>query len=205
MKPNPFQALPDYVEIGGRRIDIDPDFRVGIAIETEALESEEPDVAGLLTLFYRHDIPNDVAGAVSAMLDFFKGYDREKEQKVAGKSPGRWYDFGQDADVLLSSFLSAYGIDLSTASIHWWTFRRLMLNLPADSPFMQRVHYRTADLTKLPKSQRKHYKKMRALYAIHAKARPGQAMTAEERDAALLERVRRRFEEAQHHAEENGP
>lgn len=205
MKANPFQTLPDHVEIGGRRVTIDPDFRVGVAIEMEALESEEPDVAGLLSLFYRQDIPADVAGAVQAMLDFFKGYDRLEERKKVGKSPGRWYDFAQDADVLLSSFLSAYGIDLSTASIHWWTFRRLMLNLPMDCPFMQRVHYRTADLSKLPKSQRKHYKKMRELYAIRTRVRSGPAMTAEERNAALLEKVQRRFEEAQRYAEEHGP
>lgn len=205
MTANPFRSLPDHVEIGGRRVTIDPDFRVGVAIELEALESEEPDVAGLLSQFYRQDIPADVAGAVQAMLDFFKGYDQQEERKKVGRSPGRWYDFVQDADVLLSSFLSAYGIDLSTASIHWWTFRRLMLNLPMDCPFMQRVHYRTADLTKLPKSQRKHYKKMRELYAIRTRARPGPAMTAEERDAALLERVQRRFEEARRYAEENGP
>ena len=205
MKANPFQTLPDHVEIGGRWVTIDTDFRIGVAIETEALESEEPDVAGLLSLFYRREIPGDVAGAVQAMLNFFKGYDKQAEGKKVGKSPGRWYDFSQDADVLLSSFLSAYGIDLSTASIHWWTFRRLMLNLPTDCPFMQRVHYRTADLTKLPKSQRKHYKRMRELHAIRAKARSGPAMTAEERDAALMERVQRRFEEAQRYAEEHGP
>lgn len=205
MRTNPFQALPDYVELGGRRVPIDPDFRVGVAIEMEALQAEEPDVSCLLSLFYRNAIPGDLAGAVQAMLDFFKGYDQRREKKVAGKHPGRCYDFAQDGDVLLSSFLAAYGIDLSTASLHWWTFRRLMFNLPPDSLFMQRIQYRTADLNKLPKSQRKHYKKMRELYAIKAPARSGPSMTAQERDEALMERVRRRFEEAQSYGDENGP
>lgn len=204
MKPNPFEALPEAVDINGRSVPIDSDFRVCVAIETEALE-EKPDVAGLLTLFYKGAIPADVETAVERMMWFYShhdGGDEEREPKEsAGK--GRWYDFGQDSDALLASFLDAYGIDLSTAKLHWWAFRRLMLNLPPECPFMRRVRYRTADLNKLSKEERKHYKKMRALYAI--KRRGGPAMTVEERDAALKEKVRKRYEEARKYAEEHGP
>ena len=47
--------------------------------------------------------------------------------------------------------------------------------------------------------QRKHYKKMQKLYAL--KKYTGQSMTVEERDAALLEKMRKRYEEAQRDVE----
>ncbi len=37
MKRNPFELLPDAVEVGGALVRIDSDFRVGVAIENEML------------------------------------------------------------------------------------------------------------------------------------------------------------------------
>ena len=53
---NPFEMLPEAVEIGGRPVRIDPDFRVGVAIETEML-SACPYVPGLLSAFYPDGVP----------------------------------------------------------------------------------------------------------------------------------------------------
>lgn len=200
MQKNPFEALPETVEIDGQPYAINCDFRFGITLEQEVLSDQETDVAGLLRLFYPDGVPRNVNAAVDKMLEFFKapssllpsGKEREKTRK------GRWYDFRQDADVLLASFLDAYGIDLSTAKIHWWTFRLLMLNLPHETAFMQRVHYRTADISKVDKKLQPHYRKMRSLFALKD-VRDGKAMTVEERDAALKEKIRRRYEEAQQH------
>nr|WP_325305643.1 hypothetical protein [uncultured Dysosmobacter sp.] len=65
-----------------------------------------------------------------------------------------------------------------------------------DGRDMQRVHYRVADIEKLPKEQRKHYRKMKRLYALKQLERH-EKMTAAEHEAAMKERVRKRFEEAQ--------
>lgn len=198
MKPNPFQALPQAVDIGGVLYPIDSDFRVGITIETELLE-EKQDLEGLLTLFFKGNIPPDLMAAADKMLWFYmcKGQEQDQEDKEGESKKGnRCYDFTQDADALLASFMDAYNIDLSTASLHWWTFRRLMVNLPADTPFVQRIRYRTADISKMGKQEKKHYKKMRKLYALKQPGR-GPSMTVEERDQAMKDKVRRRFEEAQ--------
>lgn len=201
MKHNPFERLPDTVEIGGKPVRIDPDFRVGVAIENELL-TDEPDVEGLLRAFYPDGIPADVEAAADRMIRFYAHTDEAEND--AGDTPrggtARWYDFAQDADALMASFQQAYGIDLERDSLHWWKFRRLMFGLPGDTPFMQRVQYRVADLDKLPKEQRKHYRKMRRLYALKQPEKRHR-MTAEERDAAMKVRVRRRFEEARHASE----
>ena len=201
MKHNPFERLPDTVEIGGKPVRIDPDFRVGVAIENELL-SDEPDVEGLLRAFYPDGLPADVEAAADRMIWFYAHTDEAGNEN--GDTPrggtARWYDFAQDADALMASFQQTYGIDLERDSLHWWKFRRLMFGLPGDTPFMQRVQYRVADLDKLPKEQRKHYRKMRRLYALKQPEKRHR-MTAEERDAAMKVRVRRRFEEARHASE----
>ena len=197
MKHNPFEQLPDTVEIGDATVRIDPDFRVGVAIETELL-SDTPDVEGLLHAFYPDGIPADVETAADRMIWFYAHTD-ETGDEAGGTSHGsaaRGYDFSQDADVLMASFQQAYGIDLERDNLHWWKFRRLMFGLPSDSPFMQRVQYRVADLDKMPKEQRKHYRKMRRLYALKQPER--RKMTAAERNAAMKARAQRRFEEARH-------
>lgn len=166
MRPNPFEQLPDTVEVGGARVRIDPDFRVGVAIETEML-TDAPDVDGLLRAFYPDGVPQDVEAAADRMIWFYAHTDEAgQDDETPSGSSARWYDFTQDADALLASFQQAYGIDLERDSLHWWKFRRLLFGLPPETPFMQRVHYRVADLDKLPKEQRRHYRKMRRLYAL---------------------------------------
>lgn len=201
MRFEPFRPLPETVKVSGREVPVNTDFRLGIALELEVLSSGEPDVRGLLERFYPGGVPEDLTGALDAMLDFWRGADRgpaEEGEQNAGKSE-RWYDYAQDAGVLLSSFLLCYGIDLDTARLHWWTFRRLMLNLPAECPFMQRVHYRVADLSKLSKEERKRYRKLKELYRLREPVRRPRPGTPE-RDPR--ERLLRRFEEAQRYAEE---
>ena len=148
MQTNPFREFPESVTVGGIEYPINSDFRVGIAIETEVLSGEKPDVPGLLSLFYCGLIPENLDEAVDRMVEFY-ACDSRNAQKNGNTKGGRQYDFDMDADVLLASFLSAYGVDLTTEKMHWWTFRRLMLNLPADSPFMERVLYRVADTKKM--------------------------------------------------------
>lgn len=192
MRDNPFRALPATVEVCGRTVPVDTDFRVGVSIEQECLAAE-PDIQGLLEAFYLGVVPRQAEEAAQKMIEFYSHQDKtgggEGEQ-----SNKRSYDFEQDADALIASFLDAYGIDLSTAQIHWWTFKRLLCNLPSETPFMRRIYYRTADTKKLSKSEKKHVEKMRRLYALKSPERAGK--TAEELDNAFMEKVHRRYEEA---------
>lgn len=204
MGAEPFHPFPESVEIDGEQFPVNSDFRFFVALETEVQSDDEPDVAMMLYRFYLGDIPKNVEAALERMIWFYKSYQPEVEGEHEDKRKrGKWYDFTQDADVLLTSFLISYNLDLHKAKIHWWEFRRLMLNMPSETPFMERVSYRTADLSKMSKEMRKHYKKMRARYAIKNKFGP--SATAEEMDNAFLERVRKRYDEAKEYAENNGP
>lgn len=194
MRANPFQALPDFVEIGGNPVRINSDFRMGIAIELEILAAD-PDIAGLLGTFYMGQVPDPAEEAAERMIEFYAHSDHEGEKRGDGSGkPRRVYDFDQDAGALLSSFLDAYGIDLSTAKLHWWIFKHLLCNLPPETPFMQRIYYRTAETRKMDKAEREHVLKMRRLYALRNPESVGKS--AKDLDQAFLEKARRRYEEA---------
>lgn len=196
MRCNPFELLPDTVNVNGKDVHVDPDFRIGVSIEMEMLQAH-PDIPGLLRLFYLDDVPEDIEEAAQQMVKFYAHYDDRKtdEETKSQASNKRLYDFVQDADALTASFRSAYGIDLETDKVHWWKFKRLMFGLPVESSFMQRVQIRSADLSKVDKSQRKHYRKLKAAYALRQPE--AKHMTLEERDAGMIERVHKRFEEAE--------
>ena len=202
MKRNPFEALPDTVEVGGCVYRINADFRVGVALETE-MHSADPDVAGLLALFYPEGIPEDVQAAADKLLWFYacpEGAQDDDDPPAVQRSV-RLYDFVQDADALAASFQQAYGIDLERDRLHWWKFRRLMFGLPPETPFMQRIHYRTADIAKLPKEQRKRYRRMKRLYALIQPETRRDRCTAAERDRQMKERLQKRFEQARRQTE----
>lgn len=202
MVNNPFNSFPVEVSVDGVNYPVNTDFRFGISLELEILSGEKIDIASLLERFYLGNIPPNIEAAIDKMIWFYKSFDTEKPNNdhTDTKKGGRCYDFAMDADVLLSSFLISYQIDLTKEKIHWWAFRRMMMNLPPESPFMRRIDIRTADISKKSKEERKYYKKMRAKYAIEEKNKPA-SMNVEERDAALMDKMRRRFEEAQKYAE----
>lgn len=197
MLSNPFDQLPTTVEIDGYTYPIQYDFRFGVSLEQEVASGNEPDVAVLLAAFYPQGVPANVEAAAEKMLEFYQGYADPDKFTPGDQGKGRQYDYAVDADVLIASFLDCYGIDLTTDRLHWWTFRRLMLSLPDDSPFMERVRYRVIDISKLDKKLQPHYRKMRSIYALKSRQTNGSPMTVEERDAALKEKIRRRYEEAQ--------
>lgn len=189
-----FERPPETVEVGGRIYSINTDFRAGIAFETAVLHGEV-DASGLLRLYYPSGIPTDIEGAVDAVLWFYRCGATDGQEACAGK-PGtvRAYDFEQDADSIYAAFRAAYGIDLESVQLHWWTFRRLLRGLPDDCEFMRRVMVRTADLSNFGKEQRKAIQKLRNKYAL----RPcGRRQTLAERNAAMLEYAAKRLEDAQ--------
>lgn len=62
-----------------------------------------------------------------------------------------------------------------------------MFNLPHESPFMQRVHYRGASLKGMTRDQAKHYKKMKKLYRLKDENKP--RMSVEEREKAFKAKI----------------
>jgi len=191
--------LPACVEADGARWPIDPDFRLMVELESAVTSPNglEPGMLeGLLGRFYPQDIPPDPEAAVDGMLWFYRCGKKEEGGNSGHSGKSRAYDFDQDAEALYASFLQAFKIDLTTDNVHWWQFRRLMFGLPPETPFAQRLHYRTADTSSMGKEQKKHYAKMKRLLAVRECSHAHETLA--QRDARMRAYVERRFSEVGH-------
>lgn len=191
--------LPVCVEVDGARWPINPDFRLMVELESAVTSPNglEPGVLEeLLGRFYPQGIPPGVEAAVNRTLWFYRCGKEEEGGNVGHIGKSRVYDFEQDAEALYASFLQAFKIDLTTDNVHWWQFRRLMFGLPPETPFAQRLHYRTADTSSMGKEQKKHYARMKRLLAVHERSRAHETLA--QRDARMRAHVEQRFSEVRH-------
>lgn len=76
---------------------------------------------------------------------------KESLKLLVGESKGEGgaqvISLTQDAALIRTAFLQAYGIDLNAdRMLHWWTFRELLANLPADTRMAEVISIRTRPL-----------------------------------------------------------
>lgn len=188
-------ALPDRIEIESKAFLINTDFRAGIAFEI-MVEAGELKIGKLLAPFFPHGLPDvtDAGATVDAVLTFYRCGEAPQKAQGGATSNKQAYSFTVDASTVYADFWRYYGIDLSGASLHWWAFRALLMGLPDDSGYKQRVYYRTCDLAGLPKKERERINKIRKLIEIRPEGR--EKMTLAERNARMLEYASRRSAEA---------
>lgn len=133
------KILPEWVEVDGVRVEVDADFRNVlrcIRVLTDP-DVKTEDAAYLLMLWFFKGV--FVQDAFRLFSEFVSSDDDEPD----GEPPSM--DFEQDADVIYSSFLAEYGIDLLTARMHWRRFLILLSGLSEKSALSARVRLREMD------------------------------------------------------------
>ncbi len=184
-----YQTPPDSLTIDGRSYPVDTDFRAWMEFQKvmTARRTDEERAEDLCALMDRMGLPPGEA-ALEAMLAFYTA--ESKEKAVAGqKDKPACFDFEADSEFIFSEFLRAYGIDLTTAHMHWWKWKALFKSLPDDCQFCKIMQYRTIDMKDVPKGQRCFYAEQKARYSLGSAA-----VHRTEQD--MRDYVQRRFEEA---------
>lgn len=128
---------------------VNTDFRVGIRVmqaaeDRELYDSERYEIIMLL-LFQNEDGSVREHPPIEQMGDVLKwllsGWNHDGKPSKQKKK--RTVDFEVDQWRIYADFIQAYGIDLSTAKMHFWAFCGLLWNLPArTSSFMQVLEIR---------------------------------------------------------------
>ena len=183
--------LPSSVKVGNSTFDIETDFRAGVSFYC-MVEAGEDDFYKLCAPFFPNGLPLDIAGAVEAVIYFLRcgessGDDTQKNSKPA-------YSFNVDSEAIYADFWRYYNIDLSQDSLHWWTFRSLLMGLPEDSNFKNHIYYRICDLKGLPQKERKRITTIRKQIEIKTVVKDGKN-TLEERNKQMLDYVSKRGKE----------
>ena len=191
------EAVPEIVRVNNTIVELVTDYRASIDFEI-MVENGENDIKRLLSPFFPTGLKCSLATATEAVLWFYScGTEQtqanNKQNKTAERK--RVYSFRVDADAIYSDFSRFYGIDLSSAKLHWWKFRALLMGLPEDSAFKKRIYYRTCDLKDLPKKEQKRIRDIRK--EIEIKDVASNNMTLEQRNAQMLEYVKKRGAEVQ--------
>lgn len=184
--------LPSSVKVGEKTFKLDTDFRVGIKFSL-MIEAGEENVYKLCSPFFPGGIPTDIRGAVDAVLYFFRGGE-VTENNTPAKKEKPAYSFNVDSEAIYADFWRFYNIDLSQERLHWWSFRSLLMGLPEDSNFKNRIYYRTCNLRDLPKKEQKRIATIRKQIEIKTEEKGGK-ITLEERNKQMLDYVSKRSKE----------
>lgn len=160
---------------------IDPDFRhmvwLSNRIRRGIPEQENLDfVAELFRRFYREPVGwAELDAAYQGLCRFYAGIPDELGRGSEGSytSGVLLYDYHCDAPYLVAAFQQAYGIDLTTAKLHWWRFRALFLALPEETLMSKIIGYRGVDLSRVDKYEREKYETLKEKFALPAELEGG--------------------------------
>lgn len=99
-------------------------------------------------------------GGSQRLLQACRGRARRRQRRAIP------YSYLADAGAIFAAFQRVYGVDLSTATMHWWRFSALLEGLLTHN-FEDRVQYRITEPGKIKdKARREHYYQMRRLYQL---------------------------------------
>lgn len=168
-------SIPESVEVGGKNLPINTDFRTSILFELlmqdKTIESEDK-FETTLQLYYPVEIlKENKAEAITKALWFYSGGIYVKEPKKGEKSKGpttdRRYSYEADDIYIYAAFLDQYRIDLQDEDLHWWKFRALFRSLKDDCKMSKIMSYRAMTINdKMAKAEQKFYSDMKRLYAL---------------------------------------
>nr|DAL35159.1 MAG TPA_asm: hypothetical protein [Caudoviricetes sp.] len=177
---------------------IDPDFRHMVWLSNQYLRGRATaDPQGMaqeaVRRFYRDPVPPlDVPAAFQAMLKFFaSGTETASNGKGSGGTATVSFDYSFDADYIVAAFQQAYGIDLTTAQMHWWRFRALFRALPEDTLMAKIMSWRSMDTSDMDGKTRQRYEDLKEAFALPKELKGGKRIVSvADHNAAFYARFR---------------
>lgn len=167
MRNKLFSPPPDYIISGGKKYNINTDFRVWVDICNVMADekiSAKDKLCFLLINGYCDTLPDNMGEAVSALIGFMNKYERKNHEK---KDRTPVFSFLKDEALIYAAFFQQYGFNLYTEQLHWWEFLALLSALDDNTAFMRIVGYRSVDCAKIKdENTRRFYRKMKNRYRL---------------------------------------
>lgn len=121
---------PTYIIVNGHKYDINTDFRVAIECDKISRDKTIGDFERFLAVIYK------LFGkeAISRPEEYETLINSARKYLSCGKEPSESQeepdmDYTEDYDLIETSFMSDYHIDLSETKMHWWKFYKLLNGL----------------------------------------------------------------------------
>ncbi|WP_311538315.1 Gp15 family bacteriophage protein [uncultured Anaerococcus sp.] len=176
------KGLPKTIDVSGRKVAIETDFRVWIKYEEIMLKEDEKaqiQVLEVINTCLAEDFKISSLDELESLFDGFlwfyslgKKIDGSQEKKkeeedseFAGLS--LVYSFEHDWAYIYAAFTECYNINLFTANLHWWEFKALFEGLNQKCLFSRIMSFRSMNITsKMSKDEKKYYRTMKKIYAL---------------------------------------
>lgn len=179
-----YEELPEALEINGREYPVITDFREWIRF-SDMLKSDIPPEFKLefLSEMFLEEVPDlytedgieEVMDAITSFLslsgtefpDISSDEANSEEVEYEEQRAKKAIYYEQDAPYIISAFRREYQIDLlSVPYMHWWKFRMLLDGLSEESQIKKRIYWRTCDVSKMDKKERREILKIRRSITI---------------------------------------
>lgn len=135
--------LPDTIEVDGSLFKVKTDFRQWIQFG-EILKNEKAtiiDLAFILENVSELDLILKQEEFTKALLGFYS--NPNPTPKNNNSNTDSVIDYILDGEYIVGSFYAVYGIDLTTAEIHWHLFKALLISLPDECMIKKIMSYRS--------------------------------------------------------------
>lgn len=166
--------LPRKIEVKNTKYKVRTDFKTWINVESILTDENIPSnfklfvIANNLDLFYGNEkiFKEPMDAVINGILSFWRMFKESDSKGTSNASNDRAYDYEQDFDLICAAFKQQYDINLRREQMHWFEYKSLFDGLTKETQFIKIVGYRTMDLNKVPKEQRKEYRRLKELYSI---------------------------------------
>lgn len=125
------KGLPSQIEVGGLFYAIKTDFREWLKFG-EIIK--QPFEVYDLAFLFEENVPL-VVDFTKELLEFYE--NKNATPNYNDKSSERTLDYILDGEYIVGSFMSVYGIDLTSVDMHWHLFKALFVSLPDTSKITQ--------------------------------------------------------------------
>ncbi len=155
------QRLPESVVLGGKSYKINADFKTAVKIISYAEENSGVKLLIYALKTFYVQLPENIGLAIEGMNSFYKGDKTNKGEK------GEIFSLNKDADLIFSSFMSQYKINLAEDNLHWYVFLALLKGLCGENVFSKVMAIRSLDLADIKdEKQRAYFSKLKQKYSL---------------------------------------
>ncbi len=155
--------LPSSVNVGGNFYDIHTSHPYWIRF-SELLQEENVSFSDF-DFLYISEVPFDKKAGFDALCSFYHEEKSVPKKDYSNTSNEIAYDYTIDADLIYSSILEQYHIDIAETPIHWHRFRALMAGLH-NTKLNEIISYRVYEPAKNGDTYEKQMKHLQNLWHI---------------------------------------
>ena len=149
-----YKGLPNTVEVDGKPFLIKTDFRDWIDFGVR-IKNPHTTLGQIHDLFIDTNVPI-LEENLNSLIKFYSNPNPTPQHIESDNNKDNYLDYVLDGEYIVSSFMQAYGIDLTSIDyMHWHLFKALTIGLPANTKLMEIISIRSYKKIKIDEDKQR--------------------------------------------------